>query len=153
MLVTLTTERTDRLSPGATLRAGSDSLEVVAARPHQERWIVHFAGVEDRSAAEALRGTALEVHAPVEPEGDELWVHTVIGAEVFLGDGTRVGAVTAVHANPAHDLLELDDETLIPVVFVVSSSATPAGRALVIDPPAGLLPEPSGSEAGERPKS
>jgi 16S rRNA processing protein RimM len=43
--------------------------------------------------------------------------------------------VVAVEANPAHDLLVLDDGALVPVVFVVEH--TP-GR-VVVDPPAGLL--------------
>jgi hypothetical protein len=43
--------------------------------------------------------------------------------------------VAALQANPAHDLLVLEDGALVPVVFVVERGE---GR-IVVDPPAGLL--------------
>ena len=46
-----------------------------------------------------------------------------------------LGRCTAVVANPAHDLLELDSGALVPIVFVVSNEP---GR-VVIDPPEGLF--------------
>lgn len=138
LLVTLTTERTERLAPGSQLRTGASNLEVESARPHQTRWIVHFAGVDDRSSAEALQGTVLQAEA-LPDDDDELWVHTVVGSTVVTTDGRDCGTVVAVHDNPAHDLLELADGTLVPVVFLVE---TPGGdsRTLMIDPPVGLLP-------------
>jgi 16S rRNA processing protein RimM len=90
-------------------------------------------GVTDRTAAEALRGTELFAEALNDPS--ELWVHELVGSTVRLADGTEVGRVDAVQANPASDLLVLDTGHLIPLVFVVSSGA---GR-VVIDPPEGLL--------------
>jgi hypothetical protein len=43
----------------------------------------------------------------------------------------------AVLANPADDLLELEDGTLVPVGFVTDASALP--EQVVADPPEGLL--------------
>ena len=68
---------------------------------------------------------------------DALWVHDLVGAEVFTPDGRSWGRVGLVHANPAHDILELTDSTLVPVVFVTDESGLP--ERLVVDPPEGIL--------------
>lgn len=136
VLVSLSTDRPERVAPGSVLRTGDVDLLVVRSTPHQDRWIVHFEGIDGRDAAEALRGRALQAEALDEPE--TRWVHTVVGAEVVTVDGRACGQVAAVLANPAHDLLVLDDDTLVPVVFIVEEAST--DDRLVIDPPEGLLP-------------
>lgn len=92
-----------------------------------------FAGVTTREQAESLRGLALAAEAL--STADDLWVHELIGAEVSLPDGTAVGVVKEVEANPASDLLVLRDGTLIPLTFVTAHGQ----GEVVIDPPAGLL--------------
>ena len=132
--VTFTTDREERHTPGAVLYVDDRALVVETARPHQGRWLIRFTGVTDRDAAIALRGARL--HAPpLEDDGDELWVHQLIGAELVDVAGHAHGRVVAVEANPAHDLLVLDDGRLVPVVFVVEHTAS----HVVVDPPAGLL--------------
>jgi 16S rRNA processing protein RimM len=49
--------------------------------------------------------------------------------------GNTLGRVTEVQANPAHDMLVLDDGTLVPYVFVVDREP----GILLVDPPDGLL--------------
>ena len=134
-----------RFAPGAVLDSDGGDLEVLAGRPHQGRWLVLFAGVADRNAAERLRGRVLRA-APL--EGDEadgaLWVHELVGAEVVDTAGHPCGVVKAVESNPASDLLVLEGERLVPLTFVVSHEPglrgpnAVAGR-VVIDPPPGLL--------------
>lgn len=131
----LSSEPEVRLAPGSVLAtADGPSLTVVAARPHQDRWIVRFEGVDGREAAEALRGTEL-LGEPLD-DPDALWVHELVGAEVVEVDGTARGTVVAVVANPADDLLELDGGALVPVGFVVGRDD--AGR-VVVDAPEGLF--------------
>jgi 16S rRNA processing protein RimM len=130
VVVALVTTRTDRLAPGE--RFGD--LEVVSSRPHQHRWVVAFAGVNTREQAEALRGRVLTAE-PIDDDPDTLWVHELVGAEVFDTSGTALGTVDAVEANPASDLLVLDSGPLIPLRFVVEHGD---GR-LVVDLPEGLL--------------
>ena len=122
-----------RFVAGAVLQSERGPLEIVAARPHQDRWLVTFAGVDDRNRAEELRGVTLSGE-PLDDE-DALWVHELIGAEVVDTGGRSYGGVEAVEANPAADLLVLGGERLVPLTFVVSHEP---GR-VVIDPPAGLL--------------
>jgi 16S rRNA processing protein RimM len=49
--------------------------------------------------------------------------------------GNVLGRVSDVEANPAHDILVLDDGTLVPFVFVVGQEP----GVLIVDPPDGLL--------------
>ncbi len=134
VIVGLVTDRVERVAPGTVLTTDRGPLEITGSRPHQGRWIVSFAGVASREAAERLRGVIL--HAEPLDDPDALWVHELIGADAVLPDGTRAGLVDAVEDNPAGDLLVLDTGALVPVRFVVGWDDE---RRLVIDPPAGLL--------------
>jgi 16S rRNA processing protein RimM len=135
VVVTLTTDRTERLAPGTVLHVGRGPLTVRSSRPHQHRWIVHFDGVGSREHADELHGQTLRAEAIEDP--DALWVHHLVGAEVVTPDGQSWGRVAAVVDNPASALLELDDATLIPIVFVTDESGLP--DRVVVDPPEGLL--------------
>ncbi len=136
--MTFSSNRPERSAPGAVLFAGERELVVRTSRPHQGRALLTFVGVEDRTAAEALLGvelTAEPLAGDVELDEREVWVHEVVGAEVLDRAGTVMGRVTAVEANPAHDLLVLDGGALVPMVFVVEQR----DGVVVIDPPDGLF--------------
>jgi 16S rRNA processing protein RimM len=134
--VLLITDRVERLAAGARLLAGSQWLTVVESRQQQQRWLVHFDGVDDRTAAEKLTNHVL-LAEPLDDDGvdDALWVHDLIGSRVVDQEGVDRGICVAVLDNPAHDILELDSGALIPVTFVVTCS----GGLTTIDPPAGLF--------------
>jgi 16S rRNA processing protein RimM len=134
VMLTLTTNHIERAAAGAVLFAGDRRLVVETSRPHQDRWIVHFEGVDSREAAEQLRGVSLTADRLDATDG-ELWVHELIGSVVCDRAGAELGRVVAVEANPAHDQLVLDGGGLIPVVFVVEH----AGGVVTVDPPDGLL--------------
>jgi 16S rRNA processing protein RimM len=111
-------------------------LTVASSKPFgEDRFIVQFDGIEGRTAAEALRGLELEAE-PVEVPGT-LWVHELIGATVRDADGTELGHVVAVEANPASDLLVLESGGLIPIRFITTHDG--AGRTVHVDIPDGLL--------------
>jgi 16S rRNA processing protein RimM len=129
------TNRPDRFVVGAEFWSGDRVLRVVSSRPHQGGHLVRFEGVDDRNAAEALRGSTLAAEPSGPPPPGEVWVHEVVGAEVRDRAGQVLGRVVAVQANPAHDLLELDRGTLIPMVFVVDHDP----ELIVVDLPEGLL--------------
>lgn len=133
VVVDLTTDREERLRPGAVLDSDDGPLTVATARRHQHRWIVALEGVTSREAAEPLRGVVLRAEALDDPS--ELWVHDLVGSEVVTVQGEPVGRCVAVVANPAADLLELDTGALVPVVFVVER----AGTQVTVDLPEGLL--------------
>ncbi len=138
VVVSLTTNRTERVGPGSELRAESGRrLKVAASTPHRGRFIVSLEGVDTLEDAETLRDTLL--HASPMEDPDVLWVHDLIGARVRDTSGRELGSVTAVQANPASDLLVLSGGALIPLRFVV---ATMPGSEVTVELPDGLLDLP-----------
>jgi 16S rRNA processing protein RimM len=132
VIVELVTDRSERVAPGSVLQGSERAFVVLAATPHQGRWIVQFDGVDSREAAEAVRGVVLSAEALDDP--DAFWVHELIGATVVDTDGTERGRVISVVANPASDLLELEGGALVPLRFV---TARTEGR-IEVDVPVGL---------------
>jgi 16S rRNA processing protein RimM len=132
--VTLITDRVERVAAGARLLAGSQWLTVVESRQQQQRWLVRFEGVGDRTAAEKLTNSILQAEALAD-DGDALWVHDLIGSRVVDQQGIERGTCVTVIDNPAHDILELDTGALVPVIFVVDCR----DGITTIDPPQGLF--------------
>ena len=116
VVVRLVTNRTERLDTGSRLLSSEGELVVESSRPHQDKFLVRFEGFSSRTEAEQLRGVTLKGFPLDTP--DVLWVHKLIGAQVVEIDGTDRGTVVSVIANPASDLLELEDGHLVPLTFV-----------------------------------
>ena len=159
VVVSLVTNRTERLAPGAELTCrpsaaqqapgapGADGpipaqagpgprprvLEVRSSRPFQGRYIVQFEGVHTREAADELRDALLLAEAVEDP--DALFVHDLVGSEVVEAGGASHGRVVAVQANPASDLLVMEDGNLVPLRFVVGREE----NRLVVEVPTGLF--------------
>ena len=133
-----------RFDPGARLlHEDGRELIVEAARPHRDRFLVRFEGIETRSDAEALRG-ALYVPSSQkrELEEAEYWADDLGGCRVKLQSGDEVGVARHVLPGTAHDLLVVDTpegERLVPMVKAIVTSIDLAGKEIIIDPPEGLL--------------
>ncbi len=135
VVVDAISNRDERFLPGSVLYVAGDATAIATSRRHQNRWLVRFEGVEDRNAAEALRGIVVTGDAMESLPENEVWVHELIGSAVSDRAGTDLGTIVAVEANPAHDILVTEEGVLIPIVFVVERDA---GR-VVVDLPEGLL--------------
>jgi 16S rRNA processing protein RimM len=122
-----------------------------AAAPAGDMLVVHFRGIEDRAAAEALNGVELSVPRARLPEaGDDEFYHAdLIGLTAETVSGETLGTVIAVQNYGAGDLLEIAAPGAMPVLIPFTRAAVPtvdvAGGRVVVDPPAGLLEE-SGEE-------
>lgn len=134
LLVTLTTNRTERVDPGSVLYADDEALEVERSRPHQDRFIVHFVGIDTKELADTYRGKAVWAEPIDDP--DEIWIHELLDATVVDTDGAILGTIAAIEANPASDLMILDNEGIVPFTFFVERDDQ--GR-VVVDPPDGLF--------------
>ena len=144
VVVDLTTNVDQRLAPGTLLYTdaeGVGSLLVETSRPHQHRWLVRFASVADRSAAEALGRPALYAEPVDDP--DAVWVHELFDMVVVDSDGEERGRVVEVLDNPASELLVLDTGHLVPLDFVVSIEA----GQIFVEVPAGLWELVEGPDA------
>lgn len=146
--------------PARADAAVEQTLTVEGARWHSGRLLLHFEGVDDRTAAESLRGLLLQVEVdpsevPVDPE--EFYDHQLVGLTVVDRSGARVGRVVDV-VHGAQDLLVVDrapvpdgavergaarTETAVPAMVPFVHALVPevdlASGRLVVDLPDGLL--------------
>jgi 16S rRNA processing protein RimM len=148
-----------RFMPGARLRTSSSTaatptvVTVETARWHSGRLLLHLVGVDDRTAAESLRGVLLQVEVdpdetPADPE--EFYDHQLVGLAVVDRDGTAIGSVVDV-LHGAQDLLVVEHEaaasgaqrSLVPFVQVLVPEVDLDAGRLVVDLPDGLLDLPA----------
>jgi 16S rRNA processing protein RimM len=110
------------LAAGARVVVNGAELTIARRAGDDRRPIVRLEGLEDRAAAEGLRGEELLVkrsHAP-ELEPDEWWAEDLEGCAVR--DGERaVGVVRRLLALPSCDVLEVErggvlSDLLVPLV-------------------------------------
>ncbi|WP_462187774.1 MULTISPECIES: ribosome maturation factor RimM [unclassified Frankia] len=145
-----------RFAVGAVLgrEGGGTPLTVSGARWHSGRLLLHFRGVDDRGAAEALRGVLLAIDAdqagsPLDDDAADgeavemWWDRDLVGLRAVTTAGMLLGHVTGIIHSPAGDLLAIGGpdggEHLVPFVRdIVPTVDPPAGR-IVVDPPPGLL--------------
>lgn len=119
VFVQLLSDSDARVAPGSEFFADGERLVVESSRVASNgRRIVKFDRIADRTAAEQYANRALRGRPIDDP--DALWVHEMIGRRVVEADGTDRGRCVSVLANPAADLLELDNGALVPSNFVVS---------------------------------
>jgi len=114
-----------------------------------------LSGIDNRTAAEALKGTRLYVPkaALPEPDEDEFYFSDLVGLKADLVDGGTLGKIKEVHDFGAGSILEVVGGALGVVMVPFTRVAVPivdmaAGR-VVIDPPLGLLEPPPPEAKGE----
>jgi 16S rRNA processing protein RimM len=121
-------------------------LTVVGSRWHSGRLLVRFAGTDDRTAAEALRGTVLVIdvdEADRATEPDEYYDHHLVGLRALTPAGVEVGSVTEVLHLPAQDVLAISRldgvEVLVPFVAELVPVVDLDAGTLTVEPLPGLL--------------
>jgi 16S rRNA processing protein RimM len=143
-----TDEPERRFADGAVLqtdRANPARVVVVSHRWHSGRLLVHFEGVDDRTAATTLRGLILQVAVDREDlpsDPDEYYDHQVVGLTVVDPAGALVGEVVQV-VHGAQDLLVVRREgagdVMVPFVSALIPEVDLQNRRIVADLPEGLL--------------
>jgi len=141
-----------RFVRGNTLRARGSrggperTYTVESVRAHGGRLLVRLAGVGDRDAADALRGTLFLVDSAELPpitEPDEFYDHQLEGLRVRTVAGADVGTVAEVLHTAGGELLSVKTpegaEVLVPFVAAMVPSVSLADGLIEIDPPDGLL--------------
>ncbi|WEV47798.1 ribosome maturation factor RimM [Bifidobacterium sp. ESL0690] len=137
---TFTDEPELRFAPGSVLytKDGSRTYTIARSRTFKDRWILHFEGVDDRDASEALNGLELYVEAddPEEMAEEDAWYpKDLIGLEARVADnpangiesgkaGNVIGKVVDVIDGPAQSLLKIRLAT--PVIEQKDGSYIPA---------------------------
>ena len=135
----VTGARARLLALGGTVSVAGRSLEIVRRAGTEQRPIVRLAGVEDRAAAEALRGVELSVpagEAPALGEG-EWWAHELEGCEVRDGE-QLLGTVSRLLELPSCEALEVvpahgRGQLLVPLVKDAIRRVAPAERRIEVN--------------------
>ena len=147
--VQVISEVSGRFDDGATVwLEDGRTLTVESSRPHKDRLLVRFRGVEDRSQAQALHKALLvipESASPQLPEGS-WWDHRIVGCVVETDTGRELGIICDVIHTGANDVWSaVDDEgveTLVPVLRdVILDVDMDAKRVVVREIPGLTAPE------------
>jgi len=149
VIVNIETDFPDRFfdADGFLLRApGSEDeprfMPVVRVRPHKERIVIQFRGVDSRNAAEELRN--MELVIPIEDRAtEEDYFHhfELEGMTVATTDGRPLGTVAEIMVAPGHDVLVVrreGHEILVPFTRSICLSVDRETRRIVVDLPDGL---------------
>ena len=106
--VELYTDFPDRFAPGVQLMMGVEltEVEIASVRAHQKFLLMRFDGVDDRTAAEKLRGLWLFVDEDdaAELEPGVFWIHDLIGLRVVDDRGAELGDLVDVLVTGANDV-------------------------------------------------
>jgi 16S rRNA processing protein RimM len=139
-----------RFAAGAVLHTDPPErgpVTVAGARWQNGRLVLALEGVADRTEAEQLRETLLQVDArtlPPPEDEDEFHDHVLRGMTAELVDGSSLGEVVDVLHLPHGDVLvvrrrDTGTEVLVPFVKAMVPVVDVAARRLRVDPPEGLL--------------
>ena len=118
------------------LYVGGNLLRLVAVRDGKAP-VAKFEGVNDRNAAEALRGALVEVDRAALPplEDGEYYYADLIGLTCFSEAGETIGSVLAVENYGAGDLLDIElvdgGRAMIPFRDPISRQE---GARIILDP-------------------
>jgi 16S rRNA processing protein RimM len=134
-----------RFKRGNRLLLGSEPRVVRSARRQGDLVYLRLDGIDDRTAAEALRGQELVVprtEAVPLPEGQFYW-DQVLGLRVEDTAGQLLGTVADILETGANDVYVVRGgprgEVLIPAIKDVVRAIDPAAGRMVVDPLPGLL--------------
>lgn len=133
-----------RFALGSSVLCRDRTLTVKAVRAHGGKLIVTFEEVADRTAAEQLHGTILEVEIDPDElpdEDDAFYDHQLVGLRVLV-DGVERGTVLEVLHLPAHDtlLLAIDGRRVqVPFVEAIVPEVDLEDGTITVDDRPGLL--------------
>jgi 16S rRNA processing protein RimM len=120
---------------------GGSPVEIEDAWFHQGVLVLKFAGVDDRTKAETLRGSYFcirEQERPPAPEG-QIYLSELTGCEVLeVGTARRIGVVTGWQDIGPHVLLEVGEDLLIPYVPAICREVDLPGKRIMVELPEGL---------------
>jgi len=141
-----------------TDESGSRTFAIEITGSAKGQLLAKVAGIADRNAADALRGTHLYVSrdALPEPEEEEYYIADLVGLRVEVASGETLGRVAAVRNYGAGDFLEIDagsgGETLLPFTKATVPLVEIAAGRLIVEPPAEILVPPTPKQGAGEPR-
>jgi 16S rRNA processing protein RimM len=121
------------------------ALVLVSARPHGQRWLLRFEGIDSAEAARELAGGEITVpgeEAFPAPEG-YYYSHQIDGWHCEDARGRPLGTVAGLEQTPAGPLLTVrtpaGKAVLVPFVAAIVAAVDAGSRRIVLQPPEGLF--------------
>ncbi len=142
--VQVLTDFPEHLAPKSKVCLKGHSFTIERSRCHDKHAVVKLAEIDDRSAAEMLRGCELEIpfsQAQPLPEG-EYYPLQLIGLNVQTTEGQELGQVVDIMATGSNDVYVVrgpHGEVLVPAIADVVESIDLEKRLITIRAIAGLL--------------
>ena len=138
-----TADPDDIAAHGPVFTDGSErSFDIRVTARAKGQIIARLSGIDDRDAAEALKGTRLYVPKSVLPKpGDGDYYHAdLIGLKAETEDGDALGTVKAVHNFGAGDVIEITgaedkDGLMVPFTAEVVPEVDIENGRIVVSPP------------------
>ena len=136
-----------KFRPGFNLFSGTVSLGVEEAKIHSGSVVAKFTGLDDRNAAEALRGVRIFLSRSSFPAAstDEYYWVDLIGLNVVNREGLALGCVRDLMATGPHSVLCVEyrqmaddgtgttEERMIPFVSAYVDAVDIAGKRITVD--------------------
>lgn len=136
-----------KFRPSFSLFSGTVSLVVEEAKIHSGSVVAKFAGLDDRNAAEALRGVRIFLSRSSFPAAstDEYYWVDLIGLNVVNREGVVLGCVRDLMATGPHSVLcveyphtgddgtSITAERMIPFVSAYVDAVDIAGKRITVD--------------------
>ena len=126
----------ERFRAGSRLWLKGALITVTASRPVARLVYVTLEGVDDRTAAEALKGESLLATAPQEiTEEDTYYQHDIVGMQVETEAGEALGMVESIFPTGSNDVYVVrgeQGELLLPAIEDVVKQVDVAGGRLVV---------------------
>jgi 16S rRNA processing protein RimM len=130
-------DSTESLSCHEKMFVGGVERRLLFIRGSGSTAVARFEGIADRSAAEALRGSLVEIDRSALPplEAGEYYHADLIGLPATDRAGNKIGTVVAVENYGAGDLLEIErgDRTRLLIPFKAGIADLEGGR-IILDP-------------------
>jgi 16S rRNA processing protein RimM len=136
-----------KFRPGFNAFSGTVSIIVDEAKTHSDSVVAKFSGLDDRDAAEALRGCRIFLPRssfPAATKDEYYWVD-LIGLNVVNREGVALGCVRDLMATGPHSVLCVEytitredgnsatDERMIPFVAVYVDAVDLSARRITVD--------------------
>jgi 16S rRNA processing protein RimM len=136
-----------KFRPGFTAFTGTVSLQVDEAKTHSDSVVAKFTGIDDRTVAEALRGSRIFLPRSSFPAAskDEFYWVDLIGLNVVNREGVALGCVRDLMATGPQSVLCVEytapqadgstaaAERMIPFVSVFIDNVDMAAKCITVD--------------------
>jgi 16S rRNA processing protein RimM len=136
-----------KFRPGFNAFTGTVSLQIDEAKTHSDSIVAKVIGIDDRTAAEALRGARIFLQRssfPAASQDEYYWVD-LIGLDVVNREGIALGRVRDLMVTGPHSVLcveysvchedgtSIEAERMIPFVSVYVDAVDVPGKRITVD--------------------